>query len=429
MSDKKKSVVNIIEGIVVAVLILLIGGMLFLYFSFSETGAAPDIFGYTIYHTKAVNMQPDIPAGTAVIAKSSEIDAIKVGSVVLCRIGEDTVLTRVVQLVSENGELSYVVKFDTAPDNDTFRIPQENVLARAIWTNKILGGLLTFATSTFGIMLVIIIPSFVIIVFQVIRIINVKRVEEDAVSLDDLNEVMIRDDDEDGDADAFAEPEPRETRPVMKPMRLESEPAEKAPDEVSELKFGGGSDLPLFTYDHMAQAIDKPAAKSSLRFGDEKEAAPAKEERRQSLKFDIPKPEIKPEIKLEPEIKPEQPAVTVKPVSVSKSENEMRFSTLGEALRQLEEERSAAHRAEAASVPEPVPVVTEPVSETVTETVQETMVSTAEPVEPAAKTVPVVRAAKPVQVKPAPVRPKAKKSGASVSELMSMIDAEELKLK
>ncbi|MGN1090139.1 MAG: hypothetical protein ACI4Q6_07015, partial [Huintestinicola sp.] len=204
MEKKKVSVVNIIEGIVVAILILLIAGMLFLYFSFSKTGAAPDIFGYTIYHTKAVSMQPEIPAGAAVIAQKSEIDSIKAGSVVLCKIGEDTILTRVVQLLNEGGEMSYVVKFDTAPADNTFKISKDNIVAKATWISEGFGAVLNFATSTLGIMLVIIIPSFIVIIFQVVRIINVKKAEEEAVSLDDLDEVMMTgfgDSDEESDFD------------------------------------------------------------------------------------------------------------------------------------------------------------------------------------------------------------------------------------
>ena len=189
-ADKKRSPVNIIEGIVITVLIVLIIFMLVVYFAFSKTGATPKFFGYTFYRTMAVNMETDIPAGTAIIAKASEIDNIKEGSVVLCKVDETTVLTRVVQIVNENGQLSYVVKFDTAPAADTFKIPGDNVIAKAIYQSAGLGSMLGFVTSTFGIMLIIIIPSFIIIVFQVIRIINVKRKEEDASSLDDLDEIM-----------------------------------------------------------------------------------------------------------------------------------------------------------------------------------------------------------------------------------------------
>lgn len=247
---KKSSAVNIIEGIVIGILILLIAGMLFLYFSFSGNGAAPNIFGYTFYHTKAVKMEPKIPQNTVVIGKTGDLDNIKVGSVVICQIGEDTVLTRVVQLVSENGEVSYVVKFDTAPANDTFKIPAENVIARATSQSSAFGSVLNFATSTFGIMLVIIIPSLIIIIFQVVRIINVKRHEEEAVSLDELDEIMTAD--EDNSQDFFFEEPASFTTPAPAP---EPEPVQER--SVLSVDKNGKAGLtavrdegtPLFTYE------------------------------------------------------------------------------------------------------------------------------------------------------------------------------------
>lgn len=274
MEKSKKSIVNIIEGIVIAIMILLIASMLFLYFSFSKSGTAPNLFGYTIYHTKAVNMEPEIPAESAVIAKASEIENIKVGSAILCKIGEDTVLTRVVQLLNENGEMSYVVKFDTAPANNTFKIPSENVIAKAIWTSTGLGSLLSFATSTFGIMLVIIIPSFIIIVFQIIRIINAKHAEEDAYSLDDLNEIMI-----DNSTPTQYAPPVRKTEPTaqLKPIKQIVEPKEISKKEVLNIDKNGKAGLtsadashsPLFSYDSIdvktgkpKEAPEKPAEKT-----------------------------------------------------------------------------------------------------------------------------------------------------------------------
>lgn len=259
-ADKKHSPVNIIEGIVITVLIVLIIFMLVVYFSFSKTGAAPKFFGYTIYRTMAVNMETDIPAGTAIIAKASEKDNIKEGSVVLCKIGDDTVLTRVVQLVYEDGQLSYVVKFDTAPATDTFKIPGDNVIAKAIYQSAGLGSMLGFVTSTFGIMLIIIIPSFIIIVFQVVRIINVKRREEDASSLDDLDEIMK--DSDNRFEDMFSDDIPADDEPKLRPI------AKKAEDTGSVLtvdESGKAAEInnegPIFTFEKPAEEKKKEKPK------------------------------------------------------------------------------------------------------------------------------------------------------------------------
>lgn len=262
--NKKKTVVNIIEGVVIALLIALIGGMLFLYFSFGDKGAAPQVFGYTIYHTHATNMEPNIPAGTVIFAKESEKENIKAGSVVLCRIGENTVLTRVVQLVNENGVMSYVVRFDTDDEDRTYKLPGESILARAVRQDAYLGGLLDFATSTKGIMLVIIIPSFIVIVFQVIRIVNTKKVEEAAYSLDDLDELMKSQQEDGGfffeepDIPEEKEPEPAVVRTVKEP-ELSVEFKGETQKQVLSIDKNGKAELKtreadssrLYTYDRM----------------------------------------------------------------------------------------------------------------------------------------------------------------------------------
>lgn len=247
-ADKKRSPVNIIEGIVITVLIVLIIFILVVYFAFSKTGATPKFFGYTFYRTMAVNMETDIPAGTAIIAKASEIDNIKEGSVVLCKVDETTVLTRVVQIVNENGQLSYVVKFDTAPAADTFKIPGDNVIAKAIYQSAGLGSMLGFVTSTFGIMLIIIIPSFIIIVFQVIRIINVKRKEEDASSLDDLDEIMK--DSDNRFEDMFSDDIPADEEPKLRPI---AKKADEAAGVLTVDDSGKAAEIdkdgPIFTFE------------------------------------------------------------------------------------------------------------------------------------------------------------------------------------
>ncbi len=190
MAKKKRRYgqTGIISGIISAVLIVIIAVMLFLYFSFNEIGSAPKILGFTIYQTKAVNMMPEVPADTAVIAKESEIANIKVGSAILYKTGDSVALTRVVQILSENGNISYVVRFDTSADTDTTTITEEDIVAKAMWYSEGLGNFLSFVTSSFGIMLMIIIPCFIIILLQVIRIVNIKKAEEDARSTDDFED-------------------------------------------------------------------------------------------------------------------------------------------------------------------------------------------------------------------------------------------------
>ncbi|MBR4224441.1 MAG: hypothetical protein IKR73_06490 [Oscillospiraceae bacterium] len=191
---KRSKAFTVVEMIVIAVLILLIAGMLFLYFTFSETGAAVDLFGKTVYQTQAVNMQPAIPKGCAVIGSRDKVDSAKTGDVVLCNIADKQVLARIADILNDEGVNYYTMHYDTAKDDDVTVITQQQIIAADIRIHRPLGRLISFATSTPGIMLVIIIPSSIIIVMQVIKIVNSKHTHEESMSLADLEDIMLSDD-------------------------------------------------------------------------------------------------------------------------------------------------------------------------------------------------------------------------------------------
>ncbi len=172
-SGLKRSPVVAAEIVVISILLIIIAIMLFLCFSFKRNGNTVTLFGTKLYYTRAVNMQPNIPEKTLILAKETAAENINAGSVVLCKIGDDTVLIRVVDVQEENGERFFIVKFDTSPENKTFKIDKDDVVAKAYKQAEAFGKIISFATSALGIMLIIIIPSFLIILFQIIKIINI----------------------------------------------------------------------------------------------------------------------------------------------------------------------------------------------------------------------------------------------------------------
>lgn len=185
-TDKKFSAFSVAEIILIILLIAVIAAMIFIGVVFHKDNTATSVFGYCFYRTKAVNMETSIPQGTIIVAKESENDSIEAGSVILCKIGEYTVLTRVTEV--QDG--AYIVKFDVAPDNETFRVEKSAVIAKAVWQLEALGKFIDFATSTVGIIVVLIIPLTIIIAVQVIRINRLKALEREASSLDDIDDVI-----------------------------------------------------------------------------------------------------------------------------------------------------------------------------------------------------------------------------------------------
>lgn len=185
-TDKKFSAFSVAEVILIILLVAVIAAMIFIGVVFHKDNTATSVFGYCFYRTKAVNMEPKIPQNTVIIAKESENGSIETGSVILCKIGEYTVLTRVAEV--QDG--AYIVKFDAAPDNETFRVENSAVIAKAVWQFEAFGKFLDFATSTVGIIIVLIIPLSIIIIVQIVRINRLKELEREASSLDDIEDVI-----------------------------------------------------------------------------------------------------------------------------------------------------------------------------------------------------------------------------------------------
>jgi hypothetical protein len=210
MSRTKKNIswVSVFEIIVIVLLVLMIGFMLACNLLIRSNGGAAPFFGLTFYKTNAVNMIPKIPANTVIIAKASEKANIDKNQVILCKLGENTTLIRVVKIDrGEDGRMFYDVRFDTSPETDAFRISEDDVIAKAMWQLTTFGKFVDFATSTVGIILSVIIPLLMIIAFQVVRIANIRKLEEEASSLDDIDELIVSRDAEAEEAPmTFTEP-------------------------------------------------------------------------------------------------------------------------------------------------------------------------------------------------------------------------------
>lgn len=275
---KSVSAASVVEIIFIVILILAMAVMLAFNFLFKKGGADASIFGYSFYNTKAVNMLPDFPKNTVVIAKASEKKNIRENSVILCEIGEHTTLIRVVRIMEEEGETFYVVKFDTSPSNETFRVEEDAVIAKAMWQINGMGSFLDFATSAVGIIIAIVIPLIFIIAIQVARILGIKRLEEEAAALGDIDEFMQSRDEETPAPVTFTEPKFIEDvtgkLPQVGRERREPEPRpekvltfdNRGRAEYSERRAEEKKESPLFTYDRLT-GRNEPARRETVRAG------------------------------------------------------------------------------------------------------------------------------------------------------------------
>lgn len=203
---KKVSAFAVIEMILIILLVLVMAAMIAFNFLFKNKDTPVSVFGLNFYITKDVKMQPKIPKDTFIIAKKSEIPNIVENSVILCYVGDYTTLIRVKEIQQEADKTYYVVKFDTDDETKTFRISEDAVISKAVRQDEILGKVLNFATSTVGIIIAVVIPLMFIIAIQVARILGIRRLEEEAASLDDIDEFISSRDEESPAPVTFTEP-------------------------------------------------------------------------------------------------------------------------------------------------------------------------------------------------------------------------------
>jgi len=183
------------------------------------------------------------------------------------------------QIEEEEGKTYYVVKFDTSPSNEAVRIGQEDVIAKAIWQWNGFGSFLEFATSTVGIIIAVVIPLMFIIAIQVARILGIRKLENEAASLDDIDGFMQTRDEEEPAAVTFTEPkfiedvtgklpkvggmgvrepEPKQNKVLSFDNRGRAEYVERSADRKPEEK-----ESPLFTYDRLTGKKDASAKEPS----------------------------------------------------------------------------------------------------------------------------------------------------------------------
>lgn len=271
---KKVSAFAVIEMILIILLVLVMAAMIAFNFLLKNKDTPVSVFGLNFYITKNVKMQPKIPKDTFIIAKKSEIPNIVENSVILCRVGDFTTLIRVKEIQQEEGKTYYVVKFDTDDDTKAIRISEDAVISKAVRQDEILGKVLNFATSTVGIIIAVVIPLIFIIAIQVARILGIRRLEEEAASLDDIDEFISSRDEESPAPVTFTEPKfiedvtgkippvqryavsepPKDFKPEPKPEKVLSvDGSGRAEYTCRQTNGNANENYPLFTYDKLSK--------------------------------------------------------------------------------------------------------------------------------------------------------------------------------
>lgn len=167
----KRSPMQIIGLIVIFILAVLIILTFVIFGMFKDEGSAPKLFGYRVFVVDNDRMEPRIPEGAAVFVEEGTLPDPTKQSVILCRIDDQLwVIGFVGTQTTESGEVSYLVKYDNATDDKTWGIKQTDIIGVAKTQDKLIGGIIRFASSKVGMMTIVIIPCLIVIIYEVIML-------------------------------------------------------------------------------------------------------------------------------------------------------------------------------------------------------------------------------------------------------------------
>ena len=192
------AIINIVEGIIIFILVVLIG--LTLIQRFSNSGS---FFGYRIYTVASDSMLPLYGTGDTLLVKKVDVKEIKQGDAISylgeADINKNMIITHRVENIeaTEDG-----LKFHTKGIANHIEDPivdADQILGKVIYRFKILSVFGKITTNMTTLLIFLIVPISILVAIEVIRMIAEAKKKAEAKKLEMLKRHSDDDDDDDDD--------------------------------------------------------------------------------------------------------------------------------------------------------------------------------------------------------------------------------------
>lgn len=194
MAKNKRLGVSVFVVILTIIMALSVIFTFSISYMFSSDGVSGKLFGKYIYIMDTADMTPEIDKGSAVIADEDGIAVLIEGNVILFKNGKRENVMRIREVVHNTDSTIYRVSPDTAADN-TLEVSKDNVIAKCTTESHNLGVLISFLSSMPGIIIGMLLPCFVILALLIMKIIAIRKSDNE----EDTSADTDFDDDDDDD--------------------------------------------------------------------------------------------------------------------------------------------------------------------------------------------------------------------------------------
>ena len=164
-----------VVGIVLCVVLIpiLVVNVTLIVKSFTNSDEVPKIGGYCPLIVLTGSMEPEIKSGDLIICKQIDSDEVKVDDVIAFfdpDSHEGSVLThRVIELVNEDGTLSYRTKGDANNSADRSLVPADSLVGLYQFRIAGAGNVAMFMQSTAGLIICVVLPLILLIGYDLFR--------------------------------------------------------------------------------------------------------------------------------------------------------------------------------------------------------------------------------------------------------------------
>lgn len=171
-----KKVLSILFDILIVLVIVFAVFTTIMSLSSNKDGVT-NINGIMPLNIQSESMEPTINKGDMIITKKTDFNKLKEKDIIsyLSKEQDKTIIIthRIVEIVKENGIVYYITKGDNNKTNDDERVIESNFVG--VYDNikiPLLGSILTFLQSQIGFFTFIILPLFILFIYQLYKFIN-----------------------------------------------------------------------------------------------------------------------------------------------------------------------------------------------------------------------------------------------------------------
>ena len=178
MNALKKAVFGILNVISIALIVIAVVALFIVVTT--ESGEAPNFFGYSMFRVISGSMEPELPVGSMIVVKRVEPEEVKVGDIITFFSTDPTLrggvnTHRVVDIDNSGMDILFMTKGDANQFMDEYGAVGSNLIGVVIYDSKLIGTAVRLASNPLIFFPLLVIPLGLILISNVVSTVKTAK--------------------------------------------------------------------------------------------------------------------------------------------------------------------------------------------------------------------------------------------------------------